>query len=163
MMGKRVDTKVIFLEQHGALNPRPEGVLDELFSRSDFFDPRDLIQVKYEMLRRVRKDSLPVTQASAAFGFSRPAFYQIQQAYAQGGLPGLLPQKRGPRRAHKLNEDVVSFIGQARSEDPSLNIKDMTRLVRDRFGIVVHPRSIERSLKRKKNETTSRGSAGQPI
>ena len=55
-----------------------------------FFDPEDLVQVKYEMLRRVREDGQAVTQASAAFGFSRPSFYEAQVAFERAGLPGLV-------------------------------------------------------------------------
>src|SRR2546430_13430269 len=37
-------------------------------SASDFFDARDAVQVKYEMVRKVRAGGAPVTQAAAAFG-----------------------------------------------------------------------------------------------
>ena len=37
------------LRQTDTLNPRADRVTDELFSGSDFFDPNDLLQVKYEM------------------------------------------------------------------------------------------------------------------
>ncbi len=63
------------LRQTGTLNPRPDRVTDELFADSDFFDPNDLLQVKYEMLRRVRRDDFTVQQAAKVFGFSRPSFY----------------------------------------------------------------------------------------
>ena len=87
------------LRQTGTLNPRPDRVADELFGGSDFFDPNDLLQVKYEMLRRVRQDDFTVRQAAQLFGFSRPSFYQAQEAFTRGGLGALVPQKRGPRRA----------------------------------------------------------------
>src|SRR4051812_49751372 len=35
----------------GTLNPRADDVRDPAFVDSEFFDPRDLVQVKYEMLR----------------------------------------------------------------------------------------------------------------
>ena len=62
------------LKQYGALNPHPEKITEELFldSMLDFFDPRDLIQVKYEMLRAVDKEGRPAKEAAKAFGFSRP-------------------------------------------------------------------------------------------
>ena len=56
------------LKQSGALNPRPENVRDERFQANDFFDPNDLVQVKYEMLRRVQVDGLPIAQAADRFG-----------------------------------------------------------------------------------------------
>lgn len=41
------------LEAEGAAHPRPEAVTDALFRDSAFFDPNDLVQIKYEMLRSV--------------------------------------------------------------------------------------------------------------
>src|SRR5215469_14688512 len=99
------DRKQLALRQQGALNPRPEQVTDQLFLTNEFFDPRDLVQVKYEMLRRVQSDGQPVSRAAAALGFSRPSFYQAQATFQQGGLPALVPHKRGPKQAHKLTPD----------------------------------------------------------
>ena len=95
------------LRQQGTLNPRPRDVTHPLFQDSEFFDARDLVQVKYEMLREVQVEDRPVSQSATAFGFSRPSFYQAQSAYAQGGLSGLVPRKRGPRGAHKLTPEVM--------------------------------------------------------
>ena len=40
------DPKSLALRQQGCLNPHPEQVKDELFQTREFFDPRDLVQVK---------------------------------------------------------------------------------------------------------------------
>ncbi len=53
----------------GTLHLHPETVTDPLFQNSDFFDPRDLVQVKYEMLRRALIDKASITDAASAFGF----------------------------------------------------------------------------------------------
>jgi len=98
--------KLETLRQYGALNPRPEDVTDELFKAGEFFDARDVVQVKYEMLRRVEKEGRPITEAASAFGFSRPSFYQAQFAFEQGGIAGLVPHKRGPKEAHKLTNKI---------------------------------------------------------
>jgi len=142
------DAKFEALQQHRTLNPRPKEVRDELFLQDEFFDPRDLVQVKYEMLRRVQAEGQSVTDASANFGFSRPSFYQALSAFEQDGLAGLVPHKRGPKQAHKLTDEVLTFIGEQRQKEPSVRLPDLVKLVQDRFGIRVHPRSIERSLLR---------------
>jgi Homeodomain-like domain len=146
------EAKAVSLRQHGALNPQPQDVTDPLFQGSDFFDARDLVQVKYEMLRRVRVDSWSVTAAARAGGFSRPAFYQAQDAFTQAGLPGLLPRRTGPRRAHKLSDAVVDFLVEQRGNDPRLSSQELARQVRRRFRVKVHPRSIERALKRRQKK-----------
>jgi transposase len=142
------DPKLEALRQFGTLNTRPGDVTDELFAKDSFFDPRDLVQVKYEMLRRVQAEGRSVTDAATAFGFSRPSFYQAQSAFGQSGLAGLVPHKRGPKRAHKLTEDVLSFLRDTRQKDPSVRLGELARLIHQRFGTTVHPRSIERALLR---------------
>lgn len=108
--------KLDALRQQGTLDPHPEAVTDELFQDNEFFDPRDLVQLKYEMLRRVEVEQDSVSRTAAAFGFSRPSFYQAQSAFEQAGIAGLIPQKRGPRRAHKLIAEVMEFIHQSAEE-----------------------------------------------
>jgi len=142
------DPKTRALQQEASLHPHPEQVKDEIFSTHEFFDPRDLVQVKYEMLRRVQSEGQAVSQSAAHFGSSRPSFYQAQAAFEQGGLPALMPRKRGPKRAHKLTAEVLAFIRQAQQEDSSLGAPGLASLVKNRYGITVHPRSIERALAR---------------
>src|SRR5919106_954862 len=84
----RRDAKVEALRAHGALHPRPAAVRDPLFGSHEFFDARDLVQVKYEMLRRVDVEGQPVSRTAEAFGCSRPTFYQAHAAFKTQGLPG---------------------------------------------------------------------------
>jgi predicted Zn-dependent protease len=49
----RKRAKIAALREEGTLHSAPEKVRDPKFQDSDFFDPRDAVQVKYEMLRRV--------------------------------------------------------------------------------------------------------------
>jgi transposase len=149
---RRRDPKPDALRRQGSLNAHPERVQDPLFATTDFFDARDLVQVKYEMVRRVRVDGHPVSRSAAAFGVSRPTLYQAQAALARGGLPALVPKKPGPRRAHKLSPAVVAFLHRARTANPSVRPSDLARRVRARFGRTVHPRSIERALARREKK-----------
>jgi transposase len=142
------DPKAEALRETRTLNPRPEAVRDEEFGSSEFFDPRDLVQVKYEMVRRVETGGAAVAHAAAAFGFSRPSYYEAAAALERGGLPGLVPARPGPRRAHKLTEEIVAFARAARGEDPSVRSADLAAAIAQRFGVIVHPRSVERALAR---------------
>jgi transposase len=147
---RRQDPKVAALRAERSLNPRPEAVVDEAFGSSEFFDARDVVQVKYEMVRRVRVDGVPIARSAAAFGFSRPSFYQAAAAVDAHGLAGLVPARPGPKRAHKLTDEIVAFARRAREDDPVLRSTDLVELIADRFGISVHPRSVERALARVK-------------
>lgn len=143
--------KTASLRRYHALNPKAQAVTDPHFTAANpFFDARDLVQVKYEMLRRVRQDGEPVSHTAAAFGFSRPSFYQAQATFEQAGLPGLVPRRPGPKRAHKLSDEVVTVLEQALADDDALNSAQLARLVEERFGLRVHRRSVERALARRK-------------
>jgi transposase len=153
------DSKSRALWKHGALHTRPERVCDPLFQHSEFFDPRDLVLVKYEMLRRARVEGQSVATAARAFGFSRVAFYQARAAFQQEGLPGLLPRRRGPKQARKLTTAVLEFIDQQRAADSHLHAPELARLIRQHLGLAVHPRSIERALARRTKKGRHRASS----
>src|SRR3982750_4045716 len=152
MPTQRNAAKTQSLRQHGVLNPHPEAVTDPLFQTSDFFDPQDLIQVKYEMLRRVEIDKAPITEAATAFGLSRPAFYQAQHAVAQQGLAGLIPRKRGPHGPHKLTPAILELVLLQRAALPSLTVGELITSIQQQFGVDVHRRTLERHLARREKK-----------
>jgi transposase len=157
-MDEQQQRKAVALREHGSLHPRPSRVRDPQFRNSEFFDPNDLVLVKYEMLRRVRVEGFSATAAARAFGFSRVAFYQALASFERGGLPGLVPRRRGPKEAHKLTDPVLKFIDQCRLADGGVRAPALATLIKKKFGRSVHPRSIERALKRgpKKGRRTER-------
>jgi hypothetical protein len=144
------DPKVTALRETRCLNPHPEAVTDERFTSSDFFDARDLAQVKYEMVRAVREEQIPVTVAAAGFGLSRQSYYQAVAALDEGGLPALAPAKPGPKGGHKLTDEVCGFAEDALAADPSLRAADLSSVIERAFGVRVHARSIERALARRR-------------
>lgn len=150
-MLKTADPKEEYLRAHGTLNTHL--VRDELFATSEFFDPKDLVQVKYEMLRRVQQEGASVRQAAGAFGFSRPSFYQTQAAFERAGVSGLVPRKRGPRGGHKLTEEVLGFAAEVRAGDDTVPIPALLRAIEEHFGVRVHRRSLERGLARRGKKT----------
>jgi transposase len=146
--GASGDPKVAALREARCLNPHPEAVTDEAFGSQEFFDARDAVQVKYEMVRRVRVDGESVTSAAAAFGYSRPSYYEAAAALDEQGLDGLVPGKPGPKRRHKLTDEMCGFADKRLAADPSLRAADLVEPIEARFGVRVHPRSIERALAR---------------
>lgn len=147
---KKQDPKVDALRTSGTLNPHPEKVRDQLFSSNEFFDSRDLMQVKYEMLRRVKEEGWSITEAAVAFGFSRTALYDVQSDFDEAGMSGFIPERRGPREAHKLSGPVLNFVEETKQQDQSVRTPQLVALIKQKFGIDVHRRSIERALNRKK-------------
>jgi len=152
----RPDPKKTALAEARCLNPHPERVSDPEFLASEFFDARDAVQVKYEMVRKVRTGSASVTDAAAAFGYSRPAYYQAAAALEQSGLEGLVPARPGPRSAHKLTDQICAWAEQQLAAGPSLRPVQLAGLIEDAFGVRAHPRSIERALARYRERHSKR-------
>jgi len=143
-------TKVTALLDEGTLNPSPEKVRDPKFRENEFFDPRDLVQVKYEMLRRVSIENASVTDATEEYGVSRPTFYQTKAHFDKAGVAGLVPQKRGPHGPHKLQGEALAFVQQHLVAGQPVRARELAKLVRERFELTVHPRTIERAVAGKK-------------
>lgn len=146
------DPKLRALTDSGTVNPHPEAVRDPAFVGSDFFDPRDLVQVKYEMLRRVHVEHACIAAVAAQFGLSRPTFYKVQADFARTGLTGLLPGKRGPRGAHKLTPEVLDFIERVQATEAGLDAPALAERINQHFGYSVHRRTVERALAREKKK-----------
>jgi transposase len=146
----RRDPKSQALARDGALNPHPEGVRDPLFTSNPFFDPKDLVQVRYEMVRRHDAEGISVSDVAMSFGVSRPTFYKAQSAVAASGLVGLVPRPRGPKGGHKISAEVVAFVTNLKVEQPELTTPQCVAAIDARFGVKVHRRSLERAMARKK-------------
>jgi len=147
------DPKRESLARDGALNPHPEAIHDALFTGNPFFDAKDLVQVRYEMVRRHRVDGLASSEVSTNFGVSRPTFYKALRALQKAGLPGLLPSQRGPKDGHKISAEIVAFVVDLKAARPKLTTSQCLEEIETRFGVKVHRRSLERALARKKNES----------
>jgi transposase len=146
----KLDPKEGRLRRDGTLNVHAKRVRAPWFTTSPFFDARDLVQTKYEMLRHVSAEGASKAEAAALFGLSRPTFYQAEAAFARDGLAGLLPRQRGPKGAHKLKAEVMAFVDERLHEEGSISAASLAPQITRRFGISVHPRSIERAIARKK-------------
>jgi len=137
------------MRSNGTFNHRAGKVSSELFVGSAFFDPHDLLQVKYEMLRAAAKKQSDVTSVAAAFGFSRVSFYQIKKEFDENGIVGLAPQKRGPKGSRKLKGDDLEF---AKSFVSTHTKSQIVALLREERGVTISKRTLERQLADKKND-----------
>ncbi len=147
---KKPDHKTLELKRTGTVNSHPDSISDTLFRENPFFDPKDLLQVRYEMLRRHDVEGISIVDVATRFGVSRPTFYQTQAAFQQAGLSGLLPKHRGPKGGHKLSTSVLEYVRSLRATEPGLTTIACIKAVQEKFGIAVHRRSLERALANKK-------------
>jgi len=142
--------KLEALREEGTLNPTADEVHDPKFQENEFFDPHDIVQVKYEMLRRVSVENASVSAAAEDYGVSRPTYYQTKASFDKGGVAGLVPQKRGPRSPHKLRGHALAFVQQQLVAGEPVRARELANLVRQKFGLNIHPRTIERAVAGKK-------------
>jgi transposase len=133
---KKPDHKTLELKRTGTLNSRPASVSDALFKENPFFDPKDLLQVRYEMLRRHMVEEASIVDVAAKFGVSRPTVYQAQAAFQQDG--------------HKLSAEIIEYVRTLRAAEPGLTTVACVQAVQEKFSITVHRRSLERALASKK-------------
>jgi transposase len=149
-MSNKEKEKTWYLKKGSTFNPKASEVKDELFLKNDFFDPKDLVQVKYEMLRKVEKEDFKVKETVHLFGMSRQYYYKIKPAFDRQGMAGLLPDKRGPKRPFKLTDDIVGFINELVKEEPSVTNRRLAERIEARFKFAVNPRTIQRMRKGQK-------------
>lgn len=150
---RNTDTRADALIGDGTLNLSFDRVRDPKFREGDFFDPRDIVQVKYEMLRRVRVDNASIINAADEYGLSRPTYYKAEENFKASGVAGLVPRKRGPHGPHKIQSEVVTYLESQIQPGEPIRARGLAIKVQKRFGITIHPRTIERALKAKKNES----------
>lgn len=135
------------LQSSGTFNPRSAEVRHALFQGSDFFDPHDLLQLKYETLRALKAEGYSIAGAASDFGLSRPTIYQAQTLFEEQGLEGLLPHKPGPKNPHKLIAEVRQHLQELVQAEPEMGASKLARRIRQRFKVKLHPRTIEKALR----------------
>jgi transposase len=154
-MRSRREVKYRRLKEAGLLNSVPDRVIDQLFRDfPEFFDSEDMLQVRYEMLRRHLVDGKNVVAVCKTYGVSRQTFYNALEKFSEQGSAGLLPQKPGPKGARKLKPDVLKFARRELKREPTTSGSELASRIEEKFGLSIHKRTIEkllRDLRSKKN------------
>lgn len=143
--------KVKSLIENGSFNKNASAVSNPAFMNNPYFDPQDLVQVKYEMLRSVKSDGLNVSDASRQYGFSRTAYYKIEKRFYEAGVEGLCPQKTGPKSPAKITTDIIELATQLKTERPGITNDELVREIEARTGVSMHKRSLQRAQSKKKH------------
>ena len=138
-------SRIQALTEAGLVHPHVGAVAAPLFAGGGFFLAADKVQVKYEMLRSHLVVGLSVTEAAAVHGYSRAGFYVVQAAFEQAGMGGLVDGKRGRQGPVKLTEEIVAFLNQAPARASGAQLAEQ---VEARFGVQLHPRTVERVRRR---------------
>ena len=141
-------TKDECLKESGCFNTNHANVTAGIFGSSPFFDKKDAVQVKYEMVRAASGGEGSITEVAGAYGFSRKGYYQISKALEAGGICALIPKKKGPKGPSKLGPEAAEFIALFFSEHKGATAKQASAALEREKGIRVHPRTIYRHIKK---------------
>lgn len=79
--------------------------------------PDDEITLKLAMLIE-GQCLLGPTRAARKYGYTKQRYYQVLEAYRQGGALALRSRKRGPKRNWRRTEEVVRQVIRHRFLDP---------------------------------------------
>lgn len=151
------------LEQTGTFNARAKSVCTPLFGNNEFFDARDLVQVKYEAIRAIEKEQRGLSQISREFGLSRPTLYEVKKQFEQEGLAGLLPHKRGPKKPHKLTGEILKYAQDWHRQHPECtDYKPLAERIEREFSVQINPRTLQRALINKAKKGLHKKSTSLP-
>ena len=151
-MAENQDGKAEALREQGALHPHPGAVKDELFLESEFFDPRDLVMVKYEMLRARELEGEPLEQTCRRFGFTRESYRQILERFRAEGMFGLFDRKRGRKNPLKIGDKVQAFLCREHTRMPELGADELAARCEKEMGVSLSRRSVYRVLSKVREE-----------
>ena len=137
------------LVENGTFNRNHAKVTEHRFIDDDFYDPQDLAQVKYEMLRTVRESERSIEETAGRFGFSRSGFYKTKSAFESEGLSAFVSNKTGPQDAWKLTKEYRRFIDGYLLENPGASSEEIATILKVERGLDISKRTVERYRSRK--------------
>jgi transposase len=143
--------KIKALKSSGSYNERHKDVKMTLFNDDEFYDPSDIVQVRYEMLRGVREHELSIDEALKQYGMSRTTYYNAKEAFEEAGVVGLIPEKRGPKGSRmnpKAEECILAYL----SDHPKATTSEVCRRVLSATGITVSESTMRRFIKNRREQ-----------
>jgi len=133
-----------FLRRTRCLHRTPERVQNDRFTQqTDFFDPKDIVQVKYELLRSCEVEGRDVASACLDFGFSRTTYYKVLQAFLEGGLPALMGRPRGRLKPIKVTDVVRGYLIAEKAKNSKLSAHEMIEPLKERYQVELSERMIQ--------------------
>jgi len=124
-------------------------VTEKRFTSDEFYDPQDLVQVKYEMLRTANESKRSINEISGKFGFSRAAFYKIKASYEKEGISAFILNNSGSKKARKLTVEYQDFIDSYLMQNPNVSSGEIATILKQERGLNISKRTVERYRSRR--------------
>ena len=138
------------LMKNGTFNKNYKKVTEEKFSEGGFYDPMDIVQVRYEMIKETERGGKTIDRISNAYGYSRASYYHIRDNFNKNGMSALIPERTGPKDASKLTGDLREFINEYIGRAPSASSSKIAKAIEQSKGVSVSKRTVERFRRKKK-------------
>ncbi|MFO7986440.1 MAG: helix-turn-helix domain-containing protein [Desulfatiglandaceae bacterium] len=107
--------------------------------------PDDTVAKRLAMLIEGNCLGVRVDQAAQKYGLSRARYFQLQQAYREGGTEALKPKKKGPKKKSVRTDQVITQILRYRFLDPDASVAVLTQQLNQQ-GTRISQRSVERTI-----------------
>ena len=137
--------KVEHLRATHTYNEQHDKVTDELFANSELFDPRDLLQVRYEIVRAVGRGESP-EKVAARFGVSGMTARRYAGRMGEGGLSALLPARKGPGGPRALGAAGEEFVDAYVEGHPGASGREVHEALEAALAPGVSQRTVERRI-----------------
>ena len=119
------------------------------------FEPDDVTGRRLAAVQLVETKAATPSQVAAAFGVDFETLRRWRKAYAANGTEGLVPQRRGPRRASKLTEEKRTEIAELHRQ--GLGLRAIAR------ALELDPSTVRRGLPGAAPAVPARAPAGTKL
>lgn len=144
-----INKKEILLT-NGTFNKNHAKVTKANFRNGGFYDPMDIVQVRYEMIRDADVSTGTIEQVSNEYGYSRASYYHIRDNFENGGMAALIPDKTGPREPRKFTDEIQEYVNDYIGRNPSASSSQIADEIESSKGVTVSKRTVERFRHKKK-------------
>lgn len=137
------------LKESNTYNPKCDKVTACDFIENEVMDSRDLLQVRYEIVRAIEYDNKPVKEICSEFGVSASTARRYVRNLKEGGLIALVPEQKGPSGPTKLSKDAADFIDTYLKNNPKASGGKVHNALENRLHPGISKRTVERYLSKK--------------
>ena len=129
---------------------RNDKVTEPRFLDSDLFDPKDLLQVRYEMVRSIKEGVITLDEVPSKYGVSAMTAKRCVSSLEKGGIIALVPERKGPKGPSSLDDESLRFIDSYIAEHPKASGRKVHDALEAEKHVGVSKRTVERYLSSKK-------------
>ena len=125
---------------------------DPIFQRSGIMDPRDLLLVRFELVRSLELDGKPIEEVCSQYGISPCTARRYVRDMKERGLIALVPEKRGPNGPSVMTDEIANYIDKYLTDHPKASAGKVYQSLVDAKKVTIGKRTVERYISSKKGK-----------